>query len=286
MHRNWTRWIHLAAAGLVLFAVGCSGQADSKSQSKNTPATGTATLSVGATAPGAVTLNPAAPAGPSPAFSAMAVQISATPDVQLTDFAVAVKEIKFKREDQSATAPELEIEFAGPYFFDLLDTTGLAVAQQLGSVTVPAGTYDGIVFKLHKAAAADNPPAPLVDHTVYVAGTLNTTTSFTIDHDLSEEVTITGPNGIVIDTGVNNLVVNLDLMAVFTTVIGGTTVLDDLAAFATANPAVNPITVSPQSSDSALQALADKFKEAVKIAADFGEDANGDGQLEAGEDVE
>jgi len=216
----------------------------------------------------------------------MAVQVSATPDVQLTDFQVAVDQIKFKQEGEAVNSPSMEVEFTGPYFFDLLNGTGQPLSQQLGSVTVPAGTYDGIVFSLHKAAAGDNPPTQLLGHTVYVAGTLNTSTSFTIDHDLSEEVTVTGPNGIVIDsTGVNNLIVNFDLMNVFSTPVGGTTVIADLNTYATANPSVNPITISPQSADSALKALADKFKEALKISTDFGEDSNGDGQLETGEDV-
>ena len=167
-----------------------------------------------------------------------------------------------------------EVEFKGPFEVDLMKE-GNTVSGVIGDAEIPAGTYSGIKFEIAPATGATNPN--LEGRSIYVSGTVdlndgNGAQAFTMWHNVREEFWLTGTNGIAVDaTTANNLVVDFDLAAVFA-------VLNFTGADLTEE-------ISPNSVNTTNKALADAFKKALHLSADFGEDDDGDGHLEEYEDV-
>ncbi len=242
------------------------------------PKQGTASLSFTVSSAGAVVPLQALSAGLS-----VAIQVQA--GVVIEEMRISIEEIEFEREDEDLeTETEAEDdaddpEFEGPFQIDLLDATGI-LAQSLGEVEIPAGTYTGIEFDMHKSTELD-PSDSLFDRSIFIAGTIddgsNGPRPFVMWHDTDEEFFLTGPNGIVVEQGtpasalvvdfdLDDLLVGIDLVgAVFDTGLG---IYD----------------ISPDSDDN--HDLSHQLKDNLELAADFGEDEDHDGELDEDEDVE
>jgi hypothetical protein len=198
--------------------------------------------------------------------------------VTLTDFMIALDEIEFEREGEDMDNETDEPEFEGPFYIDLLSATGGILAQSLGDVSIPAGTYEGIEFDIHKSVET-NTPANLVDRSIYMAGNWvdgsSKTHPFVIWHDADEEFFLTGPNGIVVEAGTtgHSLVVDFNL----------DNILQGIDFTRATKEPDGSIIISPKSSN---KKLADRIKDNLEAAADFGEDDDGDGDLDEGEDVD
>jgi hypothetical protein len=193
--------------------------------------------------------------------------------VELTDFRVSIRDVKFKLQGEDNTDLDSgEVEITGPFEIDMLDGD-VAVADVLGDTVVPPGVYDGIRFVLHKSADS---AAPLTDRSVYIEGTVDLgggAQSFVMWHDTGENFDLAGTNGLIIEDGVpNDLIVDFKLVSIISAV-----------DFTLASLAED---ISPDAADSNNQQLAEALKEAIKVAADFGEDADGDGDIGEDEDVD
>ena len=189
-------------------------------------------------------------------------------EIELTDFILSIRDIKFRREGMVVDSEEVEIR--GPFLVDLL-SPAQPLSQFIAEADVPPGTYDGIRFVLHKSP---DTPAPLTDWSLYIAGTINpagNATNFEIFHDSGENLDSFGPNSFVMEPGaLNNVLVDIKLLSIFDQV--DLTPLDD---------GTDQIVV-PGDPDG----IADAIKDAIKTAADFGEDDDDDGNLAEDEDVD
>ena len=187
--------------------------------------------------------------------------------IELTDFQLSMRDIKFQRDDMGLE--ENEIEFRGPYVVDLLEAA-LPVADFLGSAVVPEGVYEGIRLVMH---SSPDTPAPLTERSIYLAGTVTPAgggpAAFTFWHTANENFDIAGPNGFTMAEGaLNDIVVDFKLVSIVEAV--DFTDVTDGAVIAPGGP---------------HDALADALKNAIKAAADFGRDSNDDGVLDESEDV-
>ena len=198
--------------------------------------------------------------------------------VDLTDFRIAIEEVKFKNEDESETEMATdEVEFQGPFTLDLLDSAS-ATAQTLGDVKIPTGTYDGIEFKMHKADELASTDV-LFERSIYIKGTVELTPgspqAFLMWHETGEEFFLTGPNGITVADGQsgNDLIVDFKLLSVLDGIDFG-------------NGCVDLTDINPQSTDSNCKDIAETLKDNLKAAADFGKDEDGDGEIGEDEDID
>ena len=265
--------IVVPAAALLLGAMaGCS--------SDDSTATGTANLTFSSTnAAHTVALTPMQrlwrAIGSGTAHAVTGLLDFAGNAVELTDFQISIREVKLKQELQDATGlAEDSVDFDGPFAVDLINDVGDPIAQTIGTTPVPAGNYDGIRFVMHKDAANTG---PLANNSIYIAGNVtigaNPRADFVMTHDTGENFDFFGPNPIVVDLGViNDLVVDFKLISVIEAIDFGT--------------AVNLMDINPDAVAGADSALADALKEAIKAAADFGEDDDGDDLLDETEDVD
>lgn len=188
--------------------------------------------------------------------------------IELTDFLLSIRDIKFMREGVDVESEEVEIR--GPFVVDLL-SPAQPLTQFIADADIPPGIYDGIRFVLHKSP---DTPAPLNDWSLYIAGTINpgsTATPFEIFHDSGENLDSFGPNSFVMEPGaLKNVLVDIKLLSIFDQI--DLTPLDD---------GTGQI-VFPGDSNG----IADAIKDAIKEAADFGVDSNDDGNLSESEDVD
>jgi hypothetical protein len=195
--------------------------------------------------------------------------------VTMNEFWISLEKIKFEQEGEDLAGDTGEPKYEGPYYINLLDETGI-LTQSLGEVEIPAGTYGGIKFTIHKAGEADT-PAVLMNRSLFLTGEITSggvIHSFEIWHEADEDFLMSGPNGITIDAGTagNDLVVDFNLDNILEGV--------DLTA-AEFDPATGNYTgdhaISPESTQQANEDLSEIIKENLKAAADFGKDEDGDG---------
>ena len=255
-----------------LAVAGCGGD-----DSGGTAATGTARMSFSSTnAVHAVSLNPLQKLwrlmGPGTAHALTGLTDAEGNPVELTNFQISIREVRLKQE--AAILGEDSVDFDGPFVVNLLDAGASPVAQTIGDAEVPVGNYDGIRFVLHKDAATD---PPLTDRSVFIQGTVDRGAGpepFTMWHDTGENFDFFGPNPIVVDeNGINNLMVDFKLVSIIESI--------DF------NDAGGKLTdINPDSADNNNKTLADNLKDAIKAAADFGEDSDDDGNLSESEDVD
>ena len=230
--------------------------------------------------------------------------IDAGNGVVLSDFQIAIGEIELKSEEEKELESEdsdsqdsendgednendgvdNEIEYEGTFIIDLLDETQGAISQALGETQIPVGNYTEIQMEMLETDEADDDAEgqplsadhPLFGRTVYVAGTINNT-PFEMWHTAAEEFNISGANTFnVVEGQATELIVDFNLDFILAGV--------DLTTAVDGN-GDGVIQIGPGDPDG-NEAIADALKEAIKSAADFGEDENEDGELGEDEDVD
>jgi len=264
----------------------CNGLPGSSSSSNtSSPSTSTTGGETGAPTPTTLTLTASSAAAPAPAAllsAGEAAALTLPSGMTLTDFWVSLENIEFVGQSEDMMDDSDAPEYEGPYYVNLLDTTGI-LAQSLGEVQIPAGTYTGIQFNIHKAKES-GAPAVLSNRSIYLAGTYDdggTARAFEIWNRSEAEVLLTGPNGITVDAGATStsLVVDFNLDSILAGI--------DLST-AKSGPDGNftgDYAISPDSIESANKTIAENLMTNLESAADFGEDADGDGKLETNEDT-
>ncbi len=171
---------------------------------------------------------------------------------------------------EEEAARDESLKWKGPYVYDAITGT---VDQAIPSIQLLDGSYKRIEFKLKPNRTVDGAD-PLLNNAVYLAGTATLGTKsvpFSVAYDAEETFRLTGQNGVNADPGVaNSMLIAFDVKGWFTGVDLSTAVLDSLGAI------VIDKTHNPE--------LLKVFKMNMKRLAKFGEDDDGDGDLEEGED--
>ena len=158
-----------------------------------------------------------------------------------------------------------DVYFTGPYELDLLDSTG-AIEQTIGSVEVPAATYQEVRFKLHKSTDSD-PAGVLYDRSIYLAGTIDGT-PFEMWHDNSENLDVGKATGILVGDGPVEIIVDFDLSAFLDQESNGGFLID--LTTATDGNLDGVIEINPNSDDGTVNRdLADELKDNIKLVADW-----------------
>lgn len=199
--------------------------------------------------------------------------------IELTEAWLVVEEIELEHEDDTDVAGDGEVEFVGPFAIDLLAGTSYPA---LPTVETDAGTYTDIELSLRPLVDADiagmtDLPSGMVDSlkagSVYLSGSYTTGSSaaaFTVSFDVTEELELTGTgtsNGFeVSESGTTDLIIDYRLNEWFR-FDNSETNEDGVSFTGTFSAAVNAVIL-----------------ENIKESAEYGEDADGDGQLGEDED--
>lgn len=209
--------------------------------------------------------------------------------LDITEAKVVLAAIKPKLSDDSESESDDSLEFKGPYLVDLL--TG-AMTPDPGEISIPQGNYKVIELKVHKVEDSDaevlgvNETDVINDNSIYVAGTYTpagqSAINFSMAYEISEEFKLSGANGMQITPdSVNNFLIAFKFTDwfKFNSEKGKDKNVDfsDLSA--------SDFTFSKDSSEVAKN-VREIIKENIKSSADFGEDQDGDGELEEDEDAE
>lgn len=163
------------------------------------------------------------------------------------------------------------MKWKGPYVFDVV---AKSVSPALPAASVTDGSYQRLEFKLKPYRGADATD-PLVNHTVYVAGSVvigSTTRSFTFAYHITEEVKLMGSSSAKVDpNGSASLMLNFDPSQWFTGVDFSTaTVSSD-----------DSIVIDKNNNESLMKAVKKNFKKSIR----FGKDKDGDGTISTAESV-
>ncbi len=218
--------------------------------------------------------------------------------ITITEARVALKEIEFERpEDEDAeeagVETEDEFEFEGPFVVDLLADT---VTPELDFATLPAGEYEEIEFKIDKIEGdevAEDGATPLVDETdplfgnsIYIAGLYSgltaegtvTAVPFTLSYDIDESFELKAPG----ETAVTFLITEGEINPVIIAFR-----LNRWFDFSGAGADFSQIALTASGAivlDNSQEGIRDLVKENIENSADYGVDADQDGELEADED--
>jgi hypothetical protein len=126
--------------------------------------------------------------------------------VEITDFQISIRDVIFKISDDNADTSD--IAFRGPFALDLLNGAD-AIAETIGNVAIPFGTYEEVRLKFHKDE--DSPSSdPLYDRSIFIAGTIDGV-PFEMWHDTSENLDIEKSGGFVIGEGELALTIDFSL---------------------------------------------------------------------------
>lgn len=184
--------------------------------------------------------------------------------IEFSSFKLSIRDVEFKQ-DENDPDSVAEVYFTGPYMLDLLDTTG-PVEQTIGSVEVPAGTYQEIRFKLHKTIDAATDP-DLFDRSIYLNGTIDSV-PFEMWHDTSENLDVGRATGIIVGDGPLDITINFDLQSFLDQTEAGGVFIDLTTAKDGDNDGI--IEINPSSDDGTINRnLADDLKDNIKLVADL-----------------
>ncbi|MGZ3775910.1 MAG: hypothetical protein ACXVCY_17580 [Pseudobdellovibrionaceae bacterium] len=197
--------------------------------------------------------------------------------INLSSAWTVVKEIEFKSEQTHGEEDnQSEVAFKGPYFVDLLSNSPVVLDTQM----ITGKAVKRIKMKLEAAGGSVPATAPsaLANNSIYFAGSVGGN-NFTVKLDDGTEVEIAGPNAfqpsanseILVEIQVANIFKQINLSSVTNNEIidhtnrhSGTHLCDQI--------------------DASANDLYTCFRKGFEKHADFGEDKNGDGTLEANED--
>ncbi len=190
-------------------------------------------------------------------------------------------------EQQADSEAQSEAQFRGQFIVDLIagtivDVSGSGAATALPSF-LPAGSYHELKFVLTPLAGVDanrpDVPIALQVEGSYASGSV--TRPYTLTVSVSFELKVEGPNAIDLSGGSHDLIVSLRLDTLLSPAN-----LDALSAAlgvqADPTSGVFAIAISDQTDPQALALL----QEMLHGALEFGDDRNGDHQLDANEDVQ
>lgn len=197
--------------------------------------------------------------------------------VNLTSAWTVIKEVEFKSEETAGSEDsQSEVEFKGPYFVNLLSNTPVA----LDTKAINQKSIKRIKMKLEASQASlpAGAPAGLANNSIYVAGSVGGN-NFTFQLDDGTEIQIAGPHSFL--PGENSeLLVEIQLANIFKQInmssVTNNEVIDHNHRHAGANLC--------QSIDASAGDLYTCIRKGLEKHADFGEDRNGDGDLESNED--
>ena len=201
---------------------------------------------------------------------------------------LALEEITIETDDSETKDPD----FPGPYIVNLVTNT---VEPALGTIQLPAGTYKQIQLKLAKTEDGDVPSSDdLFKRSIYVEGTYSgeaggstrTDIPFTMAFDLDEEFQLTPTGGtsagISLAAGENATIIVAFRLNRWLRFNDGETNSDGLD-FDNLSVGGGEIVLDEDASGDD-EKIREVIKENIKISADYGKDANGDGELESSED--
>jgi hypothetical protein len=181
--------------------------------------------------------------------------------VVFTDFKISIRDVLFKNDDDETSSLDTdEIQFRGPFQIDLLNGSGGALSQTIGTAFVPDGRYKELRFKFHKdedLPTTDN----LFDRSIYIEGTIDGV-PFVFWHDTSENLDVGRSTGILVQDGVVDFTVQFDISQF----LGSLNQID--LSLATDNNNDGLIEIFPNDQDG-NQGIAADLKENIKMAADL-----------------
>ncbi len=173
--------------------------------------------------------------------------------VVLNDFQIAIKRIKFYKEEGDST----EVRFEGPYEIDIIDSVNY-LTQAIGDQEIEPGIYNKIRMEFHKSTDLDSNHV-LFDRSVYMSGTIDGD-PFTMWHDTSENFDIESTDGIEVTEGNStNLVVDF----MFSNLLDGIDMTE-----ATDENGNGVIEIDPDDTDENGD-IADSLKDNIKSIADM-----------------
>ena len=170
-----------------------------------------------------------------------------------------------------------EIEFQGPYYVNLLSNSPVPFDTQ----PIPAAAYKRIKMKLHASSSAlpTGVPVELTNNSIFIKGTIGAN-NFTFTLNDSTEVNIGGANPIVPANG-GSLLIEINLANIFKQINMATVANNEVISQSARHPGVNLcVDIDPSAND-----LYTCMRKVLEKHADFGEDKDGNHDLDANEDV-
>ncbi len=199
--------------------------------------------------------------------------------VNLSNAWVSIKEIEFEAEEVhgAAEVDGNEIAFKGPYYVDLLSSSPVAFDTQ----PIAAVSYKRIKMKFHASSSAlpAGVPTELTNNSIYLRGTIGAN-NFLFQLDDSTEVNIGGANPLVPAEG-SALLVEVNLANVFKQIDMSTVANNETISSSARHARSNLcVAIDPSAND-----LYTCIRKGLEAQADFGEDKDGNHDLDVNEDV-
>lgn len=181
--------------------------------------------------------------------------------VIFTDFRISIRDVVFKNDDDETSSLDTdEIQFRGPFQIVLLNGSGNALSQTIGTAFVPDGHYKELRFKLHKDE--DLPPTDdLFDRSIYMAGTIDGV-PFIFWHDTSENLDVGRSTGVLVQDGIVNFTVQFDMSQFLSS-------LNQIDLGQATDDNNNGVIEIFPNDDDGNQSIAADLKENIKAAADL-----------------
>lgn len=222
--------------------------------------------------------------------------------ITLTDARLVIRDIKLKgTEDDSVDSDDSDshddsAHYRGPYVANLITQE---ITPALPAVSLPAGSYEKIIMKLHKAEDKDALVAPTDDlykRSIIFQGTYTgltaegqvTDVAFSFSHDLDEEFDLVGPNETASNFQLSDVTANQVVIAFrmgLWLVFNNSETNNDNVDFSNLT-LTNGAIVLDKDVEGNNQKIRQVIKKNIKASADYGKDEDGDGELEADEDTD
>ena len=213
------------------------------------------------------------------AFVSPGIVDSNSASINLTNAWVVIKEIEFEAAETEG-AEEVdgsEVAFEGPYYVDLLSNNPVTLDTQ----PIPDNAYKRMKMKLHSSSAAlpSGVPSELLGNSIFVQGTVGAN-NFTFLLDDSTELSIAGANPIVPAEGAS-LLVEVNLANIFKQIDMSSVTNNEVISHTNRHAGFNLCA----SIDASANDLYTCIRKGLETHSDFGEDKDGNDDLEPSEDV-
>jgi hypothetical protein len=215
---------------------------------------------------------------PSAVAAPASVEDSGSLPIILTQFWTTIGEIEFElTETPGADETDGEgVEFEGPYVTDMLQTN----VEAVGTATIQQHQIRRIKGTLKKTSTLPTgAPGALLNKSIFISGTVNGF-PFTYVSEEETKIEVGGPNAVAAATG-SDLLLQLQIANLFRKIdlssIGGSTDISESNRVPVSNPCPN---IDVDAAD-----LYSCFRKGIENETNFGEDGNGDNELDGDDET-
>lgn len=199
--------------------------------------------------------------------------------INLSQAWVSIKQIEFKTTEVSGAGEVdgAEVEFVGPYYVDMLSSSPVTFDTQ----AIASADYRRIKMKFHASSSVlpAGVPTELTNNSIFLRGTVGSN-NFTFTLDDGTEVHIGGANPILPTDG-SKLLIEVNLANIFKQIDMSTVTNNEVISQSARHAGSNLCAeIDPSAGD-----LYTCIRKGLEKHADFGEDRDGNHDLDTNEDV-